>query len=359
MGRKSNFNPGPAVLPEDVLKQAQSDMMNFRGLGTGIMEISHRSKEFIALLEHTQATLRRLLSLDDSTHILFCQGGARTQFAKVPMNFLHTRGAYVDTGVWSDKAIEESQRVGDTKVIATSKEQKYNHIPHPHSYTLNGDESYLHLTSNNTIYGTQVHEWPETNGVPLIVDMSSDIASRKLDYNQFDMVYAGAQKNIGTAGVTLVLLKDEFAKKAKFDHLSHMLRYDTFIQSNSLYNTPPVWSIYIVSLVLDWLEAQGGIDKVEENNTKKVELLYSTVDEMEFYTGTAQKDSRSMMNVTFRLPTEELDKRFVADGLEAGFIGLKGHRLSGGIRVSCYNAVTVEDVERLVDFMKDFAKKHG
>ena len=360
MGRKFNFNPGPTALPEPVLEKARDAVLDYNGIGLGVMEMSHRSPQFEEILANAQNSLRRLMEIPDDYHILFLQGGARTQFAMIPMNFLHTSGAYINTGTWANKAVDEAQLVGTTKVIASSKDAKFSHIPSNDSFSLNGDESYLHITSNNTIYGTQWHQWPETGDVPLIVDMSSDIASRKVDIKQFDMIYAGAQKNIGPAGVTLAIIKDEFAKKAKSDHLSHMFRYNTFIKANSLYNTPPVWSIFVVSLVLAWIEDIGGIEGISKINQQKADLLYHLFDSNpDFFTGTAKKESRSLMNITVRLPNEELEKELISNASNDGFIGIKGHRSVGGIRISNYNAVTLEAIEKLTAYLKDFAAKHS
>ncbi|TNE44492.1 MAG: 3-phosphoserine/phosphohydroxythreonine transaminase [Deltaproteobacteria bacterium] len=360
MTRLFNFNPGPAALPQSVLEKAQNAILEVDGWGAGIMEVSHRSPQFENMLAEMQVKMRRIMNIPDDYHILFCQGGARMQFAMIPMNFLHTSAAYVDTGTWSDKGIEASELIGETRVVASSKEQNYNHIPAADPSWLQGDESYFHITSNNTIYGTQWHNFPDTGDVPFVIDMSSDIASDVVDFSQFDMIYAGAQKNIGAAGVTLVLIKDEFAQKAKADHLPPMLRYSTFIESNSLYNTPPVWNIFIVKLMIDWLEEAGGLEAIGKRNREKAAALYSVIDESPtFFKGHATEDSRSIMNITFNLPSVELEKKLVADATAAGFMGIKGHRSVGGIRVSNYNAVTVEAVAQLTAFLKDFAKRNG
>lgn len=359
MTRLFNFNPGPAALPVSVLEKAQSAILEMEDWGAGIMEISHRSAQFERLLENLQANLRRVLGIPADYHILFCQGGARMQFAMVPMNFLRSSAAYIDTGVWASGAIAASRLIGETRVVASSQEQQYNHIPDYKSSMLRGDEAYLHITSNNTIYGTQWHQWPETGSVPLVVDMSSDIASEEVDFSRFAMVYAGVQKNLGSTGVTLVLLKDSFAKTAQADHLPDMLRYKTFIDSNSLYNTPPVWSIFIVHLMVQWLEEQGGMAAIARNNRAKAAQLYQLIDEQpDFFRGHSVPKDRSIMNITFRLPSEELEKKLVAESKTAGFMGIKGHRLVGGIRVSNYNAVTLEGMSRLVEFLRSFAKKH-
>lgn len=361
MNRKVNFNPGPAALPLAVLEKAQKALLDFNGIGIGIMEISHRSKEFEAYLHETQERIRRVFALDKETHILFCQGGARTQFAMLPMNFLKHRAAYLNTGTWSDKAIVESERFGDTAVLASSKDDNFTWYPGTTQYELRGDEDYLHITSNNTVYGTQIHDWPDTGDVPVVVDMSSDIASRQLDFNSYDMIYAGAQKNIGPAGVTLVLMKDSFAQRAiQDDKMPLMFRYETYITKNSLYNTPPVFNIYVLGLVFEWIEENGGLAAIEANNEKKANLLYGLLDEYpEFFRGTVRADSRSLMNICLRLPTVELEKQLVADATEAGFVGVKGHSSVGGIRVSNYNAVPVDGVERFVEYMREYAKKHG
>lgn len=360
MSRLFNFNPGPAAIPQSVLEKARDAVLEMEDWGAGIMEISHRSAQFEQMLADMQAKMRRVMGIPDDYHILFCQGGARMQFAMIPMNFLHTAGTYVDTGTWSDKGIEAAQLIGETRVVASSKEQTYNHIPAYDSSWLQGDESYFHITSNNTIYGTQWHNFPETGDVPFLIDMSSDIASDVMDVSKFDMIYAGVQKNLGAAGVTLVLLKDEFAQKAKGDHLPPMLRYSTFVKTNSLYNTPPVWNMFIVKLMVDWLEEAGGLEAIGKVNREKANLLYNLIDDnSDFFRGHATKDSRSIMNITFNLPSADLEKKLVADATAAGFMGIKGHRSVGGIRVSNYNAVTLEAVTQLVDYLKDFASKNG
>lgn len=360
MSRIFNFNPGPAALPESVLKKAQERAWELPGAGAGVMEVSHRSPEFMEVFADIQARARRLLGLPDSMKMLFCQGGARMQFAMIPMNFLQGSAAYVNTGNWSHCAINEARLFGDARVVASSEETTFNYIPKWEDRWLKGDESYIHLTSNNTIYGTQWHTWPDTGDIPLIVDMSSDIASYEVDFSQFDMVYAGAQKNLGAAGVTLVFIDEAFAARAQDAHLPSMLRYRTFIEKDSLYNTPPVWNIYIVGLMLEWLEEQGGIAAVEANNKAKAKRLYDMIDaHPEFFTGTAQKDSRSLMNITFTLPTPELDMQLVKEAKDAGFMGIKGHRINGGIRVSNYNAVTETAIEQFVDYCQTFATKHG
>ncbi|MCB9643185.1 MAG: 3-phosphoserine/phosphohydroxythreonine transaminase [Myxococcales bacterium] len=361
MGRIYNFYPGPAALPVSVLEKAKDALFDFRGMGAGIMEISHRSAEFESVLESAQTRLRRLLGLDASTHVLFVQGGARMQFAMLPMNFLKTAAAYINTGNWSEGSIAESARFGETRVVASSEDRHFSYIPKFQKDMLKGDEDYLHITTNNTIYGGQWHEAPDTGDVALVADMSSDIASRPHDYNRYDMIYAGAQKNLGPAGVTVVLIKESFAQKARQDsHIPMMLRYRTYIDKNSLYNTPPVWSIFILDLVLEWLEEEGGLAEIGKRNQQKADVLYRLCDERpEFYRGCVEKADRSLMNVTLRLPSEDLEKKFVSEAKSAGFLGLKGHKLSGGIRISNYNAIPVEGAEKLAAFMEEFARKNA
>lgn len=355
-----NFNAGPAALPLMVLEQIKQEMLDFRSTGMSLLEISHRSKPFEAVLEDAIARARRLLGLDDSYHVLFLQGGASLQFAMVPMN-LATPGKpldYVDTGTWSTKAIKEARVLGkDVKIIASSEESEFTYIPE--KIPVDPDAAYLHITSNNTIRGTQWQTFPDPAGVPMISDMSSDIFSRRIDPRPFALIYAGAQKNMGPAGVTLVVIRNDMLERIPKD-LPAMLKYTTYTANNSLYNTPPCFAIYVSGLVLKWIEETiGGIDAMEKANNEKAQLLYGYIDSQDFYRGTARPDSRSRMNVTFRLPDPELEKQFLAEATTAGLGGLKGHRSVGGCRASIYNATTFEGVKALVDFMKDFVKKQG
>ncbi len=354
-----NFNPGPAALPLPVLKKVQEEMLNFRNTGMSILETSHRSREFDQLLNDTISRIKRLLNLDERYHVLFLQGGASLQFCMIPMN-LSIPGSpvgYIDTGTWASKAIKEAQIQGkDVKIVASSKDREYSYIPK--NIEIDPSLAYLHITSNNTIRGTQWHSFPETNGVPLIADMSSDIFGRVFNPTNFGLIYAGAQKNAGPAGVTIVIIRNDMLERIPSD-LPTMLKYTTFVEKNSLFNTPPCFAIYVVSLVMEWLEEEiGGIEKMEQINKQKAEMLYNCIDESNFYRGTADKEDRSIMNVTFRLPSEDLEKKFIAEALEHGLGGLKGHRSVGGCRASIYNAVSIEAVEKLVDFMRNFAKKH-
>ncbi|MHC1727733.1 MAG: 3-phosphoserine/phosphohydroxythreonine transaminase [Syntrophobacteraceae bacterium] len=355
-----NFNAGPAALPLVVLEQVKQEMLDFHGTGMSILEISHRSKSFEEVLDDAIARIKRLLGLDENYHVLFLQGGASLQFAMVPMNLtLPGKPAdYVDTGTWSTKAIKEAKILGkDVRVTASSEDKEFTYIPGP--ITVAPDAAYLHITSNNTIRGTQWRTFPGASSTPLFSDMSSDIFSRRFDPRPFGFIYAGAQKNLGPAGVTLVIIRKDMLERVPKE-LPSMLKYTTYSNNNSLYNTPPAFSIYVCGLVLKWLEETvGGLDQMEKINGQKAEMLYGCIDSLDFYRGTARPDSRSRMNVTFRLPTPELEKDFLAEATAAGLGGLKGHRSVGGCRASIYNAVTPEAVKALVDFMKNFAAKRG
>ena len=360
-GRIHNFNPGPAALPLPVLEEIRESFLNYRGSGMSIVEMSHRSKEFEAVLADAIQRTRRLLKLDDRFHVLFLQGGATLQFAMIPMNFLADgRSAdYVDTGTWSTNAIKEARALNKPiKVVASSEDRQFTYIPA--SIAFNKDAVYAHITSNNTIRGTQWSRFPDTGGVPLVADMSSDFMSRPFDVGPFGLVYAGAQKNIGPAGVTLVIVRDDMLGRVP-EGLPVMLKYTTFSSKNSLYNTPPCFAIYAVQLVLKWIEETvGGLDKMAALNRAKADRLYGCIDASGgFYRGTAEPASRSQMNVTFRLAGEELEKRFLEEAARNGLGGLKGHRSVGGCRASIYNAVGREAVEALAEFMNAFAKRNG
>lgn len=358
--RIHNFNAGPAALPLNVLEEIRDSFLNFEGSGMSVTEISHRSKWFDNIINDAIERTKRLLKLDEKFHVLFVQGGASMQFCMIPMNFLpQDRYAdYVNTGTWSAKAIKEAETQGKTvKVVASSEDRNFSYIPE--NIVFNSDAVYAHITSNNTIKGTQWASFPDTNNVPLIADMSSDIMSRKFDPEPFGLIYAGSQKNIGPAGVCMVIVRDDMLKMTP-DSLPSMLKYTTFSSKNSMYNTPPCFAIYTIQLVLKWLEESvGGLEIMEEINRKKADTLYSFMDSGDFYKGTASPGSRSIMNITFRLPNEELEKTFVQQAMENGFGGLKGHRSVGGCRASLYNATTMEAVESLVGFMKIFEQENG
>ena len=355
-----NFNAGPAALPLSVLEEIKDSFINFNGSGMSIIEVSHRSKWFDKVINDAVERTKRLLKLDENYHVLFIQGGASMQFCMIPMNFLHDGKSadYVDTGTWSTKAIKEARIQSKQITIAASSEDKgFSYIPQNVKFSNNA--VYAHITSNNTIKGTQWRTFPDANGVPLMADMSSDIMSRPLDMEQFGLIYAGAQKNIGPAGVCMVIIRDDMLNMVP-DGLPSMLKYTTYASKNSMYNTPPCFAIYTVQLVMKWLEETiGGLEKMEEINLKKAKILYNCLDSSGFYKGTVEPDSRSIMNVTFRLPNEELEKRFIQEALENGLGGLKGHRSVGGCRASIYNPTSLEAVEALTDFMKNFEQKNG
>jgi phosphoserine aminotransferase len=361
--RVYNFNPGPATLPLQALERVRESVVEFGGLGMSILEISHRSKQFGAVLAETKALLTELLGIPAGYHILFLGGGASLQFAQVPMNLLGPdRSAdYIVTGAWSKKALKEARRFGKVNVAADTKgpDDVFRRVPKQAELKLDPTAAYVHLTSNNTIFSTQFHTFLDTGAVPIIADMSSDILSHRFDASKFGMIYAGAQKNLGPAGVTVVILSDALLKQCNPD-VPTMLSYATHVAEDSLFNTPPVFSIFVVREVLRWVKDSGGLETMEKWNGEKGRLLYGIMDERpDFYRGTAEKDSRSLMNVAFRLPTEELEARFIAEGAEKGFVGMKGHRSVGGIRVSMYNALPVEGIAALVDFMKDFHQRNG
>ncbi|MCQ2378074.1 MAG: 3-phosphoserine/phosphohydroxythreonine transaminase [Victivallaceae bacterium] len=351
-----NFAAGPAMLPAEVMAKAQAEFTNFQGSGSGVMELSHRGKYFQPVIDHAEANVRELLGLGDDYAVLFIQGGASMQFAMIPMNFLNGGTAdFVDSGVWSNKAAKEAALFGTANIAASSRESKYDHIPARAEWKLTPGAGYMHITSNNTVAGTQYQVLPEAPaGVPLIADMSSDIMSRRFDASKFAMIYAGAQKNLGPSGVALVILKKELAARTDNTKVPTMLRYSTYIDNGSMFNTPPTFAIYMLGLVTDWLKAQGGIAAIEEINNAKAAKLYAFLDESGFFRSTVAKADRSRMNVVFRTPSDELDAKFVAEARANGLTDLKGHRLVGGCRASIYNAMPMEGVEALIDFMKKF-----
>jgi phosphoserine aminotransferase len=352
MSKKYNFYAGPAILPYEVMKKAQDELLDFNGIGLSVMEISHRSKDFDEVVVTAEAKIRTLLGVPDNYSVLFLQGGATTQFGMIPMNLLKGGKAdYVNTGSWAKKAIKEAKLFGTVSIPASSEDSNFNYIPK--DLDLSPDAAYVHVTSNETIGGIQFQTFPDTGSVPLIADMSSDIFSRELDISKFGLIYAGAQKNMGPAGVTLVIIRNDLVE-ASADNLTSMLSYKVQSEKKSLLNTPPCFSIYIVKLVMDWLEGNGGISAMEAVNKEKANLLYKTIDINPMYSGTAKEEDRSKMNVTFRLTSEELEKKFLKEATEAGLVGLKGHRSVGGCRASIYNAMPLEGVKELVKFMEKF-----
>jgi phosphoserine aminotransferase len=354
-----NFNAGPSALPLEVLQEVQKDLLNYKGEGLSVMEMSHRSKTFDGIIKDAENLMKEVMNIPDGYKVVFFQGGATLQFAALPLNLLpdNKSADYVNTGSWSKKAIQEAQKLGkDIKVIASSEDDNFSYIPY--DITINPDAEYVHITSNNTIAGTQWASYPDTGSVPLIADMSSDINCRKIDVSKFALIYAGAQKNMGPSGVTVVIIREDLLEKSP-DNIPTMTSYKIIGGKDSLYNTPPTFGIYVIKLVLEWLKNMGGVEEMEKLNRKKADLLYNAIDSSDFYRGTVKEDSRSIMNVTFRLPNEDLEKKFIAESLEKGMIGLKGHRSVGGCRASIYNAVPLAAVEALVNFMAEFEKNNG
>jgi phosphoserine aminotransferase len=355
-----NFSAGPAVLPVPVLEEAQRDMLSLPGVGMSVMEISHRSKTFDDIIARAESGLRELMGIPSNYHILFLQGGASLQFSMVPMNFLPHEGSadYVLTGSWGKKALKEAKKVGGANVAATMADGGFTRVPSREEMSLSPHAAYVHMTSNETIEGVQWKREPNVGDVPLVSDASSDILSRAIDVNKYAIIYAGAQKNMGPSGVTLVILRDDLLQRIP-ENLPTMLDYRIHVENKSLYNTPNTWGIYILSLVCKWLQEKGGLAGMERENEQKARLIYDAVDATDFYRGHADVDCRSTMNVTFRLPAEELEKKFVAEATAQGLDGLKGHRSVGGIRASIYNAFPREGCEALVSLLKDFERRNG
>jgi len=357
MARVFNFNAGPATLPVEVLKQAQNELLDYKGTGMSVLESSHRGKEYDAIHQEAIDNYRKLLNCSDDYEILFVAGGASLQFAMVPMNLLRKEQTadYAVSGAWAKKAIKEAQIVGNVNVAADCAAKIPTRVPSKNELNLTPDAAYVHITSNETISGAQWKSFPQTNA-PLVADMSSDILSRPFDINQFGLVYAGAQKNLGPSGIALVVIRKDLAERAS-DTIPAMLKYKTFIEKNSLFNTPPTFSIYIMMLISRWI-MKIGLSELHKRNVEKASKIYHMIDNSEFYKGTAVPDCRSDMNITFRLTNETLEKQFVEEAAKQGLKGLKGHRSVGGIRASIYNAFPIEGVEALISFMKEFEKKN-
>ncbi|GAF65715.1 phosphoserine aminotransferase [Bacillus sp. TS-2] len=355
-----NFNAGPSALPKPVLEKAQKEFLNFKDSGMSLMEMSHRSKVYEDVHNEAQSLLKELMGIPEDYRILFLQGGASLQFSMIPMNFLSSgqRANYVLTGAWSEKALKEATFIGETTVAASSKGSNYTFIPEASTWSLQPNDAYIHITSNNTIFGTQFQEFPDSLKSPLIADMSSDILSREINIENFSMIYAGAQKNLGPSGVTVAIIKEDLLSDKK-ENIPTMLNYHTHLEANSLFNTPPTYSIYMLRNVLEWLKHSGGVSEIEQRNHEKAASIYEAIDQSNgFYTGHAERNSRSNMNITFNLATEELNKKFLALAKERGFVGLNGHRSVGGCRASIYNAVPLEACLALCDLMKEFQKKN-
>ncbi|HXH07279.1 MAG TPA: 3-phosphoserine/phosphohydroxythreonine transaminase [Vicinamibacterales bacterium] len=355
-----NFSAGPAMLPLPVLEEVQRDLLALPGVGMSVLEISHRSKAFDEIIEGAEADIRRIAGIGSEYHVLFLQGGASLQFSMVPMNLLPPGGAadYLITGIWAQKAAQEAARHGTVRVAASTEAERFSRIPRPEEIRLSADAAYVHMTSNNTIFGTQWKYVPETGGRPLVADTSSDMFSRPIDVARYGLIYAGAQKNLGPAGVTLVIVRDDLVRRSA-EGLPSMLSYRVHAEHRSLYNTPPVFAIYVLRLVMKWILDQGGLAALERVNERKAAKLYAEIDRTGFYRGHARPDSRSTMNVTFRLRDEALEKRFVEEATREGLDGLKGHRSVGGLRASIYNAFPEAGVDALVAFMREFERRHG
>lgn len=357
MKRVYNFSAGPATLPVEVLEQASKAVLSFQDVGMSLIEMSHRSKAFMSVAETTEGLLRDLMEIPANYKVLFLQGGASSQFFMVPMNLLGPgkRATYLNTGTWTKKAIKEAKLFGDVDVAYSSESTNFNRVPEPDEYTIDPDSEYLYLVSNNTIYGTQYHQFPRTDKM-MICDMSSDILSRRVDVNRFGLIFAGAQKNLGPAGVTIVIIREDLLARTP-DNVPTMLRYQTHADKGSMFNTPPCFSIYAVGEVLKWLKKTGGVAAIEKINREKAGMLYEAIDQSDgYYSGHAEPSSRSLMNVTFNLQSPQLEAEFISQATKAGFDGLKGHRSVGGCRASIYNAFPPEGVEKLVTFMSEFKK---
>lgn len=359
MFRVSNFSAGPAALPTEVLEKAQKELLNYKGTGASIMEVSHRGKIFDPILESARARLRRLLGLSEKHHILFLQGGATHQFCMIPMNFLNSgkKADFINTGIWSKKAITEAKLYGDVAIPYSSEATSFDRVPKVNAVNFRSDAAFVHYTSNNTVYGTQFSGEPETNGIPLVCDASSDFLSRPIAIEKYSLIYAGAQKNLGPSGLAVVILHDDFLKTAHTKGIPTYLQYAA--HTGELYHTPPTFAIYLVDLVLEWLENLGGVPSIEKINNQKATLLYKEIDKDDFYKSTVQYDSRSKMNVLFHLQNETLETAFLKAAESNNLMGLKAHRTTGGIRASLYNAVSLDSVTKLVQFMNAFRAKNG
>ena len=358
--RIHNFSAGPAVLPLEVLEQAREHLIGLPGVGMSILEISHRSKAFDEIIEAAEADIRALAGIPEGYRVLFLQGGASLQFSMVPMNLLPPGGSadYIVTGSWSQKAVKEARRVGGVTIAATTEADTFTRVPTQEELTLDPNAAYVHYTTNNTIFGTEFGYVPDVGGVPLVADTSSDMFSGPIDVSKFALIYAGAQKNLAPAGVTLAIIREDMLTRTP-SSLPTMLQYTIHAENKSLYNTPPVFTIYVIGLVLKWLRKQGGLEAIDRLNTRKADKLYAEIDRSGFYRAHAQPGSRSRMNVTFRLGSEELEKQFAKEATAAGLDGLKGHRSVGGMRASIYNAFPEAGVDALVEFMQEFERKNG
>lgn len=360
MSRAYNFSAGPATLPLEVLEQAQKEMIDYQGSGMSVMEMSHRSAEFSDIIQSAEADLRTLMNIPENYHVLFLQGGASMQFGMVPLNLLNNSNMadYINTGSWSKKAIAEAKRYGTLNVVASSEDKNFSYIPDLSQLQLDPDADYVHITTNNTIYGTTFPDLPDTGDVPIVADMSSNILSQDYDVSRFGLIYAGAQKNIGPAGVTIVIVREDLVGKAK-EITPTMLNYQTYVDGKSLFNTPPCYSIYIAGLVFKWLIENGGVSAMEKTNREKAGKIYDFLDNSSLFKGTVAPDSRSIMNIPFVTGSDELDAKFIKEASAANLKTLKGHRSVGGMRASIYNAMPAEGVDKLLEFMKSFETENG
>ena len=357
MKRIYNFSAGPSMLPETVLRKAAEEMLDYKESGMSVMEMSHRSKTYISIIENAERLLRKLMNIPDTYSVLFLQGGASTQFAMVPMNLMtkNKKADYLNTGSFAKKALSEAKLFGTVNVVASSEDKNYSFIPT--DYSLSSDADYVHITTNNTIEGTCFNKLPETGAIPLVADMSSNILSEEIDVTKFGLIYAGAQKNLGPAGVTVVIIRNDLIGKP-VENTPTMLRYETHVKEKSLYNTPACYSIYIAGLVFEWVDDMGGVKAIEAVNREKANLLYNYLDQSIMFKSPVNKNDRSLMNVTFSAPTDELNAKFISGAQKEGMGSLAGHRSVGGMRASIYNAMPIEGVNKLVDFMKKFEQEN-
>ena len=355
MERVYNFSAGPAVLPEEVLKECQEEMMNYGGTGMSVMEMSHRSKAFESIINTAEADLRELMNIPDNYKVLFLQGGASLQFAMIPMNLMKNKVAdYIITGQWAKKAFAEAKIYGDAVAVASSADETFSYIPDCSDLRIRDNADYVYICENNTIYGTKFKTLPNTKGKTLVADVSSCFLSEPVDVSKYGIIYGGVQKNVGPAGTVIVIIREDLITEDVLPGTPTMMKYKTHADNNSLYNTPPAYGIYVCGKVFKWLKAQGGLSVMKEKNEKKADILYNFLDNSKLFNGTVRKEDRSLMNVPFVTGSDELDAKFIKEATEAGFVNLKGHRTVGGMRASIYNAMPIEGVEKLVEFMKKF-----
>lgn len=359
MNRVYNFSAGPSMLPIEVLEKASKEMTNYNNTGMSVMEMSHRSAAYQDIIDTAEKTLREIMNIPDNYKVLFLQGGASTQFAMIPLNLLtgSKKANYVNTGAWSKKAIAEAKKYGEVNVVASSEDKTFTYIPELDKETFTKDADYFHITSNNTIYGTKFNELPDVGDVPIVADMSSNILSEEVDVSKYGVIYAGAQKNMGPAGVTVVIIREDLIGDPQ-DITPTMLKYKTHSDKGSMFNTPPTYSIYVAGMVFEWIKELGGIGAIQKRNEEKAKLIYDYLDSSKLFKGTVAQKDRSLMNIPFVLPTDELNAEFIKEAADRGMVNLKGHRTVGGMRASIYNAMPVEGVKKLVDFMKEFEENN-